>query len=46
MVDLAKTLRADAEALLARYANLAALPAAFISLLCPVAVQKAARNIP
>ena len=44
MADLAKTLRADAEALLARYANLAALPAAFISMLCPIAVRQA-RNI-
>ncbi|MBO4618848.1 MAG: hypothetical protein J5654_01940, partial [Victivallales bacterium] len=44
LADLGARLRQEAGALLARYANLTALPAAFISMLCPIAVQKA-RNI-
>ena len=44
LADFAKTLRGEAMVLLDRYANLSVLPAAFISMLCPIAV-KAARNI-
>ncbi|MBR0459388.1 MAG: hypothetical protein IJJ26_09125 [Victivallales bacterium] len=42
--DLAADLRSRAKALLAHYENLTELPGPFISMLCPIAIQKA-RNI-